>query len=337
MTFAISKDTYLPPNAEQRDIATLATIDLQGLVTRDPAEITKLLDACVTHGFFYLNLQTSDAGRQILEAEQNAYRFMEEYFSRPLETKMKDDRGHPTHGFKPIGKYTGVTDNSRDCYETLKVARAEILAKAPQLSPSIKENSALFDTFISLSHFITQTLLSSLSDALRLTGSSRLEEFHRDGELTNTTLVLLHYPKHEDDTNIGHNKHTDIGSITLLFAEQWGLQVFTPEEKRWAWVQPRPHGHATINVGDSLRFLSGKTLYSCLHRVIPVDGKSQKEDRYSIAYFLRPENNAIYEDADGQKVTAGKWHDDKYVMFGEPHKKQEESKVLTGGMEQILV
>ena len=115
--------------------------------------------------------------------------------------------------------------------------------------------------------------------------------------------MLLHYPKHEDQTNIGHNKHTDIGSLTLLFSEQWGLQVFTPGERRWAWVQPRPHGHATINVGDSLRFLSGKTLYSCLHRVIPVDGQSQKEDRYSIAYFLRPENSAVYEDADGKRVT----------------------------------
>lgn len=247
-----------------------------------------------------------------------------------------------------------MAENTRDCYETLKVttltrptlriilipctqvARAELLARSPELADSVQESFKLFDTFISLSHFITNTLLSCLSDALSLESTRRLEEYHREGEPTNTTLVLLHYPKQEDESTVGHNKHTDIGSLTLLFTEQWGLQVLTPEQKRWAWVEPRPHGHATINVGDSLRFLSGKKLYSCVHRVIPVDGKKQKEDRYSIAYFLRPENGAVYEDAEGKKIAAGKWHDEKYVMFAEPQEKQEESEILTGGMEQIL-
>jgi hypothetical protein len=52
---------------------------------------------------------------------------------------------------------------------------------------------------------------------------------------------------------------------------------------------------------------------------------------------LRPESDAKFEDADGQKVTAAKWHDEKYVMFAATHAKQDMSKMLTGGMEQILV
>jgi len=314
-------------------IAPLVTIDLQGLIARDSTEIAKLLKACQTHGFFYLDLQTSDAGRQILKDEQGVYRFMEDYFARPLEEKMKDDRDHPTYGFKPVGIYTGVTEHSRDCYETLKVARAEMVRKDPALPESVKQKEALFSSIISLSQFITQTLLVCLSDALELKGESRLEQNHRDGEPTNTTLVLLYYPEQEDQSPMGHQNHTDIGSLTLLFSEQWGLQVLTPENKRWEWIQPKPQGHATINVGDSLRFLAEKQLYSCLHRVIPVN---EKEARYSIAYFLRPENNTIYEDTDGKKVSAAKWHDDKYVMFGEPHEKQEKSTMLTGGMEGIL-
>jgi isopenicillin N synthase-like dioxygenase len=208
--------------------------------------------------------------------------------------------------------------------------------KSPNLPVSVQENVELFDRFISLSQYLLKTLLSCLSDALNIDDAHRLEHSHRDGQPTNTTLVLLRYPKNADAHHIGHNKHTDIGSLTLLFSNQWGLQVVTPEKKEWAFVQPRAN-HAIINVGDSLRFLSGKRLNSCLHRVIPVNGACQEEHRYSIAYFLRPESEVKFEDADGQKVSAEKWHDDKYVMFAEPHEKQEMSKMLTGGMEQILV
>lgn len=183
---------------------------------------------------------------------------------------------------------------------------------------------------------MTSTLLGCLSDALGLNGEARFEESHREGEPTNTTLVLLKYPKNANSTNLGHNKHTDIGSITVLFSSEWGLQVFTPGSKKWAYVQPRPD-HAIINVGDSLRFLAGKKLVSCLHRVIPLNGTSQDEDRYSIAYFRRPESNIKFDDVNGIKITAEKWHDDKYVMFGEPHAKQEASMMLTGGMEPILL
>lgn len=219
----------------------------------------------------------------------------------------------------------------------MQVAHNEMVAHSPNLPADVKTDMELFDTFISGSHKITKTLLACLSDALQLTGTNRFEESHRDDQPNNTTLVLLHYPKNTQETNIGHNKHTDIGSITLLFTAQWGLQVFTPEAKEWAFIQPKPNGHAIINVGDSLRFLSGKRLHSCLHRVIPVNGRFQEEDRYSIAYFLRPESGVTYVDSDGRNVTAKQWHDEKYVMFAKSHSEQEASTMLTGGMEKIMV
>ena len=181
------------------------------------------------------------------------------------------------------------------------------------------------------------TLLSCFSDALGLDAVHRFENSHRDGYPANNVLGLLRYPRSADDVGyVGHNKHTDIGSLTLLFTHQWGLQVMTPEKKDWAFVEPRVN-HAVINIGDSLRFLSGKRLYSALHRVLPVNGAYQVEHRYSVAYFLRPESDVKFEDADGQKVTASRWHDEKYAIFAESHAKQEISKMLTGGMEQILI
>jgi hypothetical protein len=60
----------------------------------------------------------------------------------------------------------------------------------------------------------------------------------------------------------------------------------------------------------------------------------QEAHRYSIAYFLRPEDDAIYVDSKGRQLSARTWHDEKYNVFREPHEKQEQDKVLTGGMER---
>ena len=43
--------------------------------------------------------------------------------------------------------------------------------------------------------------------------------------------------------------------------------------------------------------------------VVPV---TSNEDRSSIAYFLRPENEARFNDMNGRKDKAVDWHDDKY-------------------------
>lgn len=200
-----------------------------------------------------------------------------------------------------------------------------------ELLPSIvKDKQDLFKSFIGLCHFVNKTMLTTLSDILSLTGNASFQAYHRNDRPSNTTLVLLHYPKQGVQEGMGHNKHTDIGTLTLLFTEQWGLQLQQPGSDEWEFIAPLD-GHAIVNVGDSLRFLSGKKFNSCLHRVVPV---TSNEDRYSIAYFLRPENETRFEDTDGREVKAVDWHDDKYVMFAEPHDRQERSRMLTGGMER---
>ncbi len=86
------------PGGAKVDVAPLQTVDFGKLLARDHAEVQKLLSACVTHGFFYLDLQTSDVGRKILEDEQGVLRFMENYFAQPRDVKMLDDRQSFLHG-----------------------------------------------------------------------------------------------------------------------------------------------------------------------------------------------------------------------------------------------
>ncbi|KAH8159150.1 hypothetical protein CIB48_g9110 [Xylaria polymorpha] len=127
---------------------------------------------------------------------------------------------------------------------------------------------------------------------------------------------MMHYIPSDPrtDTNIGHQKHTDISSLTLLFSEEWGMQIRPPGAREFGFVEPRP-GTAVINVGDSLRFASGHTMQSCIHRVVPYD---YSQHRYSIAYFLRAENDTLFTDSEGRLITAGQWHDEKFFAFTSP-------------------
>lgn len=144
----------------------------------------------------------------------------------------------------------------------------------------------------------------------------------------------MHYipTKPVDPKNIGHQKHTDISSLTLLFSEQWGLQIRPPGAKEFGFVAPRP-GTAVVNVGDSLRFASGLTMQSCIHRVVPL---TPEEHRYSIAYFLRAEDDTMLKDSEGRYITAGQWHDEKFFAFlasAEEQAKAPEYLIL-GGMRE---
>lgn len=180
---------------------------------------------------------------------------------------------------------------------------------------------------------MTMTILRCLSDALHMEGDTRFEGCHRDGRPTRSTLALFRYPKQTVKSNlIGHNKHTDLGTLTFLLCQQWGLQVLSPQTNRWGFVAPKKD-HAIINVGDSLRFLSGNQLLSAVHRVVPLE-EVQTINRHSIVYFLRAEDDVVYTNSNGAAVTAKEWHDEKFDVFRLTHDAQEVDTILCGGVER---
>ncbi|PTB42732.1 hypothetical protein M441DRAFT_166247 [Trichoderma asperellum CBS 433.97] len=311
---------------------SLPVIHLDLLRAENDSECKKLLNACQTYGFLYLDL-TSDS--ELCKQWEDMLSVIKQYFKQPLEVKMQDARGSDNYGYEPIGTEEGPKPKTRDGYESLKISRREFLKGSTDLTTSVRSESDLFFAFIKNAHTITLMILSRLSSQLGLTGSSRFESYHTDPGPSFSTLGLLRYPKHDEaasPTNVGHNKHTDVGSLTFLLARQWGLQFLSPETQRWELVEPRP-GHAIINVGDSLRFPSGGKLASVVHRVVPLKER-QEEDRYSIAYFLRLNDDAMFCDSTGKTWTAKGWHDFKFDVFKNPSTLDANGQFLTGMMEE---
>lgn len=204
--------------------------------------------------------------------------------------------------------------SSRDYQQ---VARDEIQKSSPHL-PNVIKNSPdikILENAIAGCNIITKTILSSLSSGLGLTGAARFENTHRNDRPSTTTLAMMHYiPSDPAAQKIGHQKHTDISSLTLLFSEEWGLQIRPPGAREFGFVRPKD-GCAIVNVGDSLRFASGHKMQSCIHRVVPFD---PTQHRYSIAYFLRAEDSTMFTDSEGRYITAGQWHDEKFFAFTNP-------------------
>ncbi|KNG80654.1 hypothetical protein ANOM_010797 [Aspergillus nomiae NRRL 13137] len=313
-------------------IAKLPTIAYRHLLDNDPAEVARLLSVCVEEGFFYLDMRDHST---LLAERDKIYDFMANWFSKSDEVKEKYARGSHIDGYKPVGAFAGPYQNTRDSYESLKVSHKILADPSANFPEEVEADRDLFSSYLQHSREVSLKLISALSDAMNLPSAERLENFHQSGVESNSVLVLLKYPytdPAQQGNQIGHNKHTDIGSITFLFTDQWGLQVMAQESTEWEFIEPRP-GHAVINVGDSLRFLSKKVLRSCLHRVIPVPG--QEIDRYTIAYFLRPSDHAIFKDSNNETVSAAYWHDRKYEVFQSTQDEQSRDTILTGGLEPV--
>jgi hypothetical protein len=184
-------------------------------------------------------------------------------------------------------------------------------------------------------HTIGMLLLKSLDKTTSSGNRSKpsLISQHRLNKTSTSCLAVLRYPSLSSSTvHTGQGAHTDVGSVTILFCRERGLQVLDPKTKQWCYVEPRP-GCAVINVGDSLRFLSGGTLRSSLHRVVPYPGVDIR-DRFSCAYFMRPELDAEFVDDSGRRWASLDWHMSKYRVYRssahEQKRDEASSTILTG-------
>ncbi|KAG9233308.1 hypothetical protein BJ875DRAFT_403260 [Amylocarpus encephaloides] len=322
-------------NGKTVPVYPMETVSFDQLLSQEPSEVEKVLRVCETAGFFYLDLQGID-GRRMLDDQKKTLDLMHRFFESPLEEKNQYGLVQPHLGYEPIGSRTGVFEGTKDGYEMVKVSRDEIQKSSPHI-PSIIKNSpdiTVLENAIASCNIATKTILSALSTACGLTGAARFENSHRNDRPSTTTLSMMHYIPSDPakDQKIGHQKHTDISSLTLLFSEEWGMQIRPPKSKEFGFVAPKP-GCAIINVGDSLRFASGHKMQSCIHRVVPFD---PAQHRYSIAYFLRAEDDTMFTDSEGRYITAGQWHDEKFMAFTDiPIMQAKAPKtMLLGGMKE---
>ncbi|KAK1450477.1 gibberellin 20-oxidase [Colletotrichum melonis] len=325
------------PDRVAEENAPLRVISLQQLIDGDEVCREHLLKACTDLGFFYLDCREVASG-QVMANVQSMYDLAISFYDLPQDEKMAwlVDRDHDEHlvmGYKPAGHGNGPVEGKKDGFEGLMLFEHPISKISdPSAFPGPSVIATQLDVLKSATanfREISILLLSRLSAALGLNEELAYQQYHRKNAVCPTALGLLKYTLADvEPEKVGQIAHTDAGSLSIVFTEVGGLQVLKPNEDQWYYIAPKP-GHAVVNVGDALRFISGGLLESSLHRIIPHKDEVTRH-KYSIVYLLRPEMDAEFVDSEGVTWKGLDWTNKKHAVFRATAEEQATGTYLTG-------
>ncbi|KAG6576058.1 Gibberellin 20-oxidase-like protein, partial [Cucurbita argyrosperma subsp. sororia] len=83
-------------------------------------------------------------------------------------------------------------------------------------------------------------------------------------------------------------KHTDTSYMMILFQNSVGGLQMRSKGGNWIDVMPSKDGDLVVNVGNFMEAWSNGRLRSAVHRVVL---RKNNEKRYSMAFFLTPEDD----------------------------------------------
>ncbi|KHN99775.1 Oxoglutarate/iron-dependent oxygenase [Metarhizium album ARSEF 1941] len=288
----------------RRTVRTLNFADfLHGDLSRQDLFCRHLVECLSTVGFVKLvNHGLSD------EELRQAFEWNRRFFSLPLSAKAKAAHPHgpnPHRGYSYVGqeKLSKVKDyekGSRDAVEVHDVkesfdqgpARDELYPNRWPDEEDIPNFRAFMESLYERFHHIHQEILRALGLGLGLGPA-----FFSDICDQNASEVRLnHYPGCEESV-LRHgarriSEHTDFGTVTLLFQDAVGGLEIEDQDAPGQYL-PVPFEGASemiVNIGDCLQRWSNDKFRATSHRVVlpPGSGGAWVRDRYSVAYFGKP-------------------------------------------------
>ncbi|GAB7366747.1 hypothetical protein MBLNU230_g0702t1 [Neophaeotheca triangularis] len=299
----------------------LETISLNALHSGDKATHDRVFQACKTRGFFYLDLTDHPTGQTIREGADEMARLAERTFKLPAEEKQKYA---PTQkslfGYKAVGATVTDKDGTRDTAEFFNIGKNDMLSADDNMSRSwpstVMTSKPALATYMTAAHSTGLLILGILAEALGV-AASEMHSRHRIHEPSGDHVRMTRGPPRNqlELPEIQTPSHTDFGTITLLMNWLGGLQVWSDSSRsagplepdtpgHWLWVRPRL-GCAIVNLGDAaVRFTNG-VLCSGRHRVVPAPGEQGLWPRFSVVYFVRPEDECVLEQLRGRGIPDG--------------------------------
>ncbi|KIL93984.1 hypothetical protein FAVG1_02546 [Fusarium avenaceum] len=325
-----SLENAFPSFPEDVPIVPIARLSYRNLTSSCKNEMKKVLRACETDGFFYLDLTDGLFGQALLDEADDILDVAKGALNQSLDYKMKflTERGKEMFGYKPAGAVKKTDNDSRpDATEFLNVAKDHLLgnSKTREYPKEIMEHQKELLNFATDCHSLGLLILRILGEQLDL-GPDEFVERNKTSSLSgdHVRMTKMTTPSSPQSKTIGLPSHTDFGSVTFLFNWVGRLQIQSndPETQgEWAYVKPLP-GHAIINLGDAMVKFSNGRLKSGKHRVVPLPGAQGRLDRYSLVYFLRPTDEVLMEPVEKYKheqvvAVGGKVGEEKVYTAGE--------------------
>ncbi|TGJ81394.1 hypothetical protein E0Z10_g7371 [Xylaria hypoxylon] len=301
----------------------LETISLAKLlIGNDAAEQDRVFEVCKGRGFFYLDLAGCEAGATIIKGADQAAAAAEDVFKLSFDEKMTYRiHGTSLDGYKVAGETHTDKDGTKDTAEFFNVGKNENDQMKKPWPEIIKATKPLFRDYIVTAHGIGMFIMGILANKLGV-DPAEFNSRHRIMKQSGDHIRLTRGPPREKEElpEIQTPSHTDFGTITLLMNWLGGLQVWSESSRKaqllnhepdvpgeWLWVRPKK-GCAiieVINLGDAAVKFTNGVLCAGRHRVIPSPGTQGKYPRYSVVYFVRPENECIMKQLRGPGIPDG--------------------------------
>lgn len=352
-------------------IETQANLDWAELVNIDLSQYdapggkqklaAQLKQAISTVGFFYVtNFGLSEA-----EVDEQ-FALATAIFDQPTEEKQKyrvspTQQGH--FGWKPRGarkQQHGLVD-SLELYDDPKWIDMYKDRARPQPLLDASEQTEHFCKH--LHYNVLKKLLVLSAIIMELEDEEALWKLHNYERQSQCHLrYMLYHPRTPEElrimqeNNIQHNVygHTDFGTFTLLMRQPVAaLQVRTGNDTEWKWVKPMK-GSITVNVADTLSFLTGGYLESSIHRVVLPPEDQRNIPRYGVIYFTGPDDDTLLKPVDSpllkreetkdnigstkrmmppDGVTAGEWVSVRFGSIDANYANNKDNKVVVKSVE----
>jgi len=242
----------------------------------------------ISAGFIYvINFGLSQ------EEIDEQYDIAKALFDSPLPEKEKlraDLEKGEYFGYKPFGLREvkpGVPENT----EVYNIPSVGQQVERPHPAVLTKNRASIEKFSTHIRDQIVAKLFELFAIVLELPEDYFLD-FHKKDEVNSSYMRYMKYHSRTPEQNaalenIWLKGHTDFGSLTLLFRQPIAaLQVRTPSGD-WKYVKPYPES-LTVNVADTLQFLSNGFLKSSIHRVVAPPSDQAHLDRLGVLYFVRP-------------------------------------------------
>ncbi|KAG4431665.1 hypothetical protein IFR05_012848 [Cadophora sp. M221] len=304
----------LPPFPSTVPTAPLHRLSLQKLRI-DPKESDRLFSSSKDLGFFYFDLRGDEEGESLLQDADELFSMAPKLYDLGREELSKYDyksKGSYV-GYKGFGSAVVDEQGNLDRNEFYNIPKDEFLGISQPSSwfahPQVlHDHKDIIVSYMNKSHSIVTLILQHLTKHLHLPPGT-LTSLHRMSKLSGDQIRLVKSPPQPpSDQRTALGKHTDFGSITILFNRLGGLQILPPpsltpagQEPQWTYVKPLP-GHCIVNLGDAMVKFTNGLLRSNIHRVVSPPGEQAKETRYSLVYFARPEEDIILRRLEGSDV-----------------------------------
>lgn len=261
----------------------------------DDETASKILhEACLQHGFFYLDGHgiTSDEFQEILRVTRH-------FFRLPLESKMAISRNACGRGYDPPTvwareDWATVPESDRKRKESFMIGREvnddemEQWGQVPHSfvgpnlwPPDSPELRDVAECYFQRCWDVARKLLRIVALSAGYP-SNHFEYFCQHPTVALRFLRYLPEVSRPEDEVFAAAPHTDYGIFTLLLTDGTpGLEMEWNGE--WLPVEPIP-GLLICNVGDALSSATGGDYKATRHRVC-VD---KIQERYSVPFFFEP-------------------------------------------------